>query len=30
MISIYEDTEEDLYWKTADPDELWVVDKLIL
>lgn len=24
------DTAEDLYWKTADPNELWVMDKLIL
>lgn len=25
-----EDTLEDLYWKTANPEELWVLDKLIL
>ena len=25
-----EDTDEDLYWLTANPDELWVMDKLIL
>lgn len=25
-----DDTDEDLYWYTADPDELWVMDKLIL
>lgn len=28
--SVYDDTDEDLFWKTADPDELWVMDKLIL
>ena len=27
---IYEDTPEDIYWKTADADEIWVYDKLIL
>ena len=27
---IYEDTPEDTYWKTADADEIWVYDKLIL
>jgi hypothetical protein len=27
---IYEDGPEDIFWKTADPDDLWVVDKLIL
>ena len=26
----YDDTAEDIYWKNADPDELWVMDKLIL
>lgn len=25
-----DDSPEDLYWKTADPEELWVMDKLIL
>ena len=24
------DTAEDIVWKTADPDDLWVMDKLIL
>ena len=27
---ILEDSAEDIYWKTADPDELWVMDTLIL
>lgn len=26
----YEDTLEDIFWKVADPDDLWAVDKLIL
>ena len=30
MKTIYDDTPEDIYWKNADPDELWVYDKLIL
>lgn len=25
-----DDTEEDLVWKTIDPDDMWVMDKLIL
>ena len=28
--TVYDDTEEDVYWKNADPNELWVYDKLIL
>ena len=27
---MYEDGPEDIVWKTADPDDLWVCDKLIL
>ena len=27
---ITHDTEEDIFWKTADPECLWVMDKLIL
>ena len=27
---VYEDGPEDIVWKTADPDDLWVCDKLIL
>jgi len=27
---VIEDSAEDLVWKTADPDDLWVMDKLIL
>ena len=30
MATIYDDTEEDIYWQNADPDELWIYDKLIL
>lgn len=30
MRELYDDTEEDVYWKNADPEELWVYDKLIL
>jgi hypothetical protein len=30
MLDLYDDTEEDVYWKNADPEELWVYDKLIL
>lgn len=26
----YEDTLEDVFWKTAEPEDLWVCDKLIL
>ena len=28
--TIYEDTQEDVYWQTADANEIWVYDKLIL
>jgi len=30
MATIYDDTEEDIYWRNADPNELWIYDKLIL
>ena len=28
--TIYEDKQEDVYWQTADANEIWVYDKLIL
>jgi len=30
MSSVYDDSLEDIYWRSADPNELWVMDKLIL
>lgn len=27
---IYDDTQEDLVWKNVDPNDIWVMDKLIL
>ena len=30
MKRIYDDTQEDLVWKKVDPDDIWVMDKLIL
>ena len=30
MKRIYDDTQEDLVWKNVDPDDIRVMDKLIL
>ena len=30
MATIDDDTEEDIYWQNAEPDERWLYDKLIL